>query len=148
MKLLNSRNVFFFTLAILVFLGGGVASYFLHGSIDKQVQEVRHVVKDTTQNWAVLHKAYDTPAGFKNYTDFRDPGYLLMAAYFTDSKNRPGARLLRLSDGKVLKEWYPDLDGFLADSMDKVKKGKMINHARVQAPILMDDGGLVFNMGP
>jgi hypothetical protein len=96
------------------------------------------VISDRFPDLNGLKKAGVVQAGA-----LEDEGYLLVSHY---DGNKRGAivELLRISDQQVLHEWVPDYDA-IADTTDY----EMIKSSfRMLHPLLLNDGGLVFQSVP
>lgn len=80
---------------------------------------------------------------------FVDPGYELLTAY-SDAARRPVIHLIRLSDGRVLHEYRPDIMAADARStftsaLTDLKRDRPTDHDLMMHPMLMPDGGLVIH---
>jgi len=95
-------------------------------------------------------KRDDLPAGFwrNPATPFVDPGYALIPHYDL-KRNRYVIDLTRLSDGKIVRDYAPDIKGINDRSHLDVSYGLAVNHSprryRMTHPLLMPDGGLIFH---
>lgn len=79
---------------------------------------------------------------------FIDPGYALIARYRPE-RGRSVVDLLRLSDGRVVREYAPDVRAMHAGSKIDSPLLDLINDKtpsryRMKHPFLTDDGGLIF----
>jgi hypothetical protein len=77
---------------------------------------------------------------------FSDTGYLLLTPY--DERTRtPYVQLVRLSDGKVLREYRPDIDALVREAQLRWTEtsGERALPFQIYHPDLTDDGGLLFN---
>ena len=80
---------------------------------------------------------------------FVDPGYELLTAY-SDAAKRPVIHLIRLSDGRLMREWRPDIPAINARStftsaLTDLKRDRPTDHDLMMHPMLMADGGLVIH---
>lgn len=79
-------------------------------------------------------------------TSFQDPGYLLISG-FSKSFNQVVVELFSIADNSVLHRWLPDVDKILAQTPQFTDGPNMVKSYRVQHPLLLEDGGLVFTSG-
>ncbi|MEI6639443.1 MAG: arylsulfotransferase family protein [Chlorobium sp.] len=70
-----------------------------------------------------------------------DRGYLLLSSY-DNIKKQSTAKLIRIRDYHILKEWQPDIDSILF----RVKSKFIKSNAGIGHPFLLKDGGLVFSL--
>ena len=80
---------------------------------------------------------------------FVDPGYVLLTD-FDLTAGRPIIRLMRLSDGRIVHDFRPDIDGINARStfqsaLIDLKRDRNVRHNMMMHPLLMPDGGLVIH---
>lgn len=80
---------------------------------------------------------------------FTDPGYMLITAYGA-GKPRPVVQLLRLGDGRVMREFAPDVDAANARStftsdLIVLKRDRDATRNLMMHPLLMPDGGLIIH---
>ncbi len=103
----------------------------------------------TEENPALAHTQRDPlPDGFSRPagSSFVDPGYALISRY-SPARAQFVTQLVRLSDGKMLREYAPDVNAIHASSklasplmtLERDKLRYVMMH-----PYLMPDGGLVF----
>lgn len=133
--------IFFTSLAGLVFLIGGILAFLLHDRIDLEIKNASYIINDLQKNPLIFENNFEIPPGLKKYTDFEDEGHLLIAGYFM-KEQKNGIHLVRLSDGKLLKTWYPDPQAIRAKS--DYKAFRPPQRFEPQSPLLMEDGGIVF----
>ncbi|HEX7850622.1 MAG TPA: arylsulfotransferase family protein [Sphingomonas sp.] len=91
------------------------------------------------------------PAGFRRNTlrSFVDPGYALITPYDT-RRGRATIQLIRLSDGKMLKEWLPDVAAINARShfhsaIVDLYRDKSVDRMRPMHPMLLGNGDLLIH---
>ncbi|MEO6217194.1 MAG: arylsulfotransferase family protein [Sphingomonas sp.] len=95
-------------------------------------------------------KRDDLPPGFwrNPATPFVDPGYALIPHYDL-KRNRYVVDLTRLSDGKVVRNYAPDISDINGRSHMDASFELATNHSpkryRMTHPLLMPDGGLIFH---
>jgi hypothetical protein len=89
------------------------------------------------------------PGGFarNNAQPFVDPGYVLLTA-IDEAANRPVVRLMRLSDGRVMHDYRPDIDGanarsHFASALIDLKRDRDAGRDLMMHPLLMPDGGIL-----
>ena len=89
---------------------------------------------------------YPQITGLKTKGKYIDSGYILLATY-DKSANQSIAKLIRLSDQKVMHQWRPDYAGIvrLLGKQNRYWPEKNIHNLRLYHPLLMPDGSLVFN---
>lgn len=77
---------------------------------------------------------------------FADHGYLLLSAY-DEQVGASTVRLMRLSDGKILYRWVPDIDEINSRAQYDTRAATRYSKRRFRAihPLLMPDGGIVIN---
>jgi len=71
-----------------------------------------------------------------------DKGYLLLSSYDKD-KEQSTVQMIRIADQQILYEWAPDIDAMAALTDDEIVKSSY----RIFHPLLLEDGGLVFQNG-
>lgn len=91
------------------------------------------------------------PGGFWRNTaqPFVDPGYMVFTAY-DEAARRPEVRLMRLSDGRIVHRFRPDIDAINARStfqspLIDLKRDRHAGRNLMMHPLLMPDGGLVIH---
>jgi hypothetical protein len=91
------------------------------------------------------------PNGFQRNTaqPFVDHGYVLLTVFDTQAR-RPVVQLVRLSDGHVVHEYRPDIDGINARShfhsaLIDLERDRGVGSNLMMHPLLMPDGGLVIH---
>jgi hypothetical protein len=91
------------------------------------------------------------PGGFwrNQRQTFVDPGFVLLTA-FDERANRPVVRLIRLSDGRVVHDYRPDIDAINARSnfhstLVDLRRDRDAKRNLMMHPLLMADGGLVIH---
>jgi len=86
-----------------------------------------------------------SPPGFWRAPDAADPGYMLFSGAGIAGKP-PFAQLVRLSDGKVLREYHPDVKVLAQEAAARATEATKAPGLPfwVGHPDLMDDGGLLF----
>lgn len=146
---------------VVLVIFGGLVSYAVGGGQQLQfLTKPARALADIPLNAArianastepVTHeKREDLPAGFwrNPATPFVDPGYALIP-HFDLKRHRYVVDLTRLSDGKVIRNYAPDIAGINDRSHLDQSYGLKVNHSpakyRMTHPILMPDGGLVFH---
>ncbi|MDF7773760.1 arylsulfotransferase family protein [Sphingomonas sp. AOB5] len=95
-------------------------------------------------------KAFEPlPAGFWRNPDqaFTDPGYVLVSP-FDAKRGRSIVQLLRLSDGRVMHEFVPDIAASNAQSsftseLTDIRRDKDVARNRLMHPLLLSDGSIV-----
>ena len=89
---------------------------------------------------------YPELKGFKSEKGFVDSGYLLLAT-FDARRNQSAARLVRLSDQKVLHQWTPDYNAIIkaVGGQNKDWDHTEVRNLRLYNPLLLPDGSLVFS---
>jgi hypothetical protein len=80
---------------------------------------------------------------------FVDPGFVLLTA-IDERRHRPVVRLLRLSDGRIVHEYRPDIDAINARSRFRsplidLSRDRGVGRNLMMHPLLMPDGGLVIH---
>lgn len=142
-------SLLFFILSLLAFSGlaGLAIGVFGSDEIRYLIGQVKTLGTDPWKNPLVEPVRHDTAFGYHRYSDFVDPGFLLLTGYLMDEQ-RVGIRLVRLSDGAVVKRWYPDPEAIR--ELSDFPEFQDVSRFEPQHPILMADGGLVFidNQGP
>lgn len=85
--------------------------------------------------------------GLQYFDNGVDRGFLLLSGYLPE-ESRSGIKLIRLSDGRVMKSWYPDPVRIRERS--DYDAFQTADRFEPQSPLIMDDGGLIFidNQGP
>lgn len=78
--------------------------------------------------------------------DFTDPGYLLLSR-FSKEHNQVIVELVRLRDFKVLHRWLPPIKEILKRGYPNLYTTDTLDSYRVQHPLLLDNGELVFHSG-
>ena len=146
-----STAIFIGSLTWLVFIAGAAAGFWKREAITSYLDMLPAVYEDLLGNPLRLPAQHSLRPGFTRYSDHKFSGYLLLAAYFLEEQ-RPGFKLLNLSNGQVTKTWYPDYQN-LTDEYGQELKGSIeaINRFQPRHPLLMPDGGIVFihdNHGP
>lgn len=114
-------------------------------------------IPDTVGNWWKGPVPWFTgtyeklPAGFQRNAagGFVDPGYALITPYDL-TRGRATVQLIRLSDGKMLKEWLPDVAAINARSKFRsaivdLARDKGVERMRPMHPLLMPNGDLVIH---
>lgn len=89
------------------------------------------------------------PQGLVRNPAFSDPGYLLLTA-FDEGLKRPVVRLLRLSDGGIVRQYTPDIAAMNARStftsaLIDLKRDRNVQLNLMMHPLLMSDGGIVIH---
>lgn len=91
------------------------------------------------------------PAGFVRNTasGFVDPGYVLVTPYDV-ARRRASVQLIRLSDGKVVKEWLPHVAAINARShftsaIVDLRRDKNVHRMRPMHPMLLANGDLIIH---
>jgi hypothetical protein len=80
---------------------------------------------------------------------FVDPGYMLVTTYGS-GRPRPVVQLVRLSDGRVMRDFAPDVDAANARStftsdLIILKRDRDATRNLMMHPLLMPDGGLIIH---
>ncbi len=78
--------------------------------------------------------------------DFTDNGFLLVSGYNIDHKTSI-VTLFSLKDNKILHSWIPPIDEIHINSPNYTKEYNLKKNYRMQHPLLMDNGDLVFSSG-
>jgi len=89
---------------------------------------------------------YPNINGLKTEKKYIDSNYILLSTY--DKKaNQSVAKLIRLSDQKVMHQWVPDYDAIikLLGKQNKFWPDQNRHDLRLYHPLLTSDGSLVFN---
>jgi hypothetical protein len=89
---------------------------------------------------------YPNINGFKTENNFIDSNYVLLAAY--DKKaNQSVAKLIRLSDQKVMHQWEPDYSEIVRQlgKQNSYWPEQNVHNLRLYHPLLMPDGSIIFN---
>ena len=106
--------------------------------------------KTTKEKVMLHHQEHRTEFDFGGLKvrdpDFTDPGYLLISG-FSKTYNQVVVELFSISKDRVLHRWVPDIAGILAQSPQFNDGPNMEKSYRVQHPLLVEDGGLVFTSG-
>jgi len=91
------------------------------------------------------------PGGLQRNTaqPFVDPGYILVTA-FDGARARPVVQLVRLSDGRILRSYAPDIDAVNARSrftsnLIILKRDRDATRNLMMHPLMMPDGGLIIH---
>ena len=130
------------------------------GSWFRPLQAVAVTIADTpstlrhlfnrVDNFAAAPGTERLPVGFwRNPSDpFRDPGYVLLPLHDA-AAGKPYVHLLRLSDGRVLRDYRPDSGALAAESNRTwTALGGDPNHSFwIGHPDLLSDGGILFSGG-
>ena len=140
-RLLSPLFVFAASCAGLILAAGIFAGYYWHGKFGRVVGEVKVAINDFRSNPLHLERKFDHPPGLTYFSEEKDPGFLLLSGYFLDDE-KSGVRLVRLSDGAVLKKWYPDPAAIRAAS--SYKRFSNVDRFIANTPLLEPDGGLEF----
>lgn len=127
-----------------------------HGSLGQFVLQIGQI-PDTIGDWWKGPTPYYSgkyeklPAGFTRNVarSFVDPGYALITPYDV-KRGRATVQLIRLSDGKLLKEWLPDVAAINAQSRFKsaivdLARDKSVDRMRPMHPMLMPNGDLIIH---
>lgn len=124
------------------------AGYLARDKIGALILNVDRMLSETGHPMEKRIRFPDTPPGFTlTGTASGPPGFLLVSGYFVDV-GRPEIRLVDLADGTVRHVWAPaHADIAAASEFDDLRPARRFEP---QAPMLMEDGGLVFlvNAGP
>jgi len=89
---------------------------------------------------------YPNISGLKTEKNYIDSNYILLSAY--DKKaNQSVAKLIRLSDQKVIHQWTPDYDRIikLLGKQNKYWPDQNKHNLRLYHPLLSADGSIIFN---
>lgn len=103
-------------------------------------RNAKSIWTDVASDARTVDHAFEQP-GFVSESEFKDPGFLLLAGYFPDQEEA-GVRLVRLSDGAVVKEWYPDAEAIR--QLSTLEDLYPVSRFQPSSPLLLADGGLVF----
>ena len=89
---------------------------------------------------------YPNINGLKTEKGYIDSNYILLSTYDRNA-NQSVAKLIRLSDQKVIHQWMPDYDEIirLSGKQNKYWPEKNKHNLRLYHPLLLADGSLVFN---
>lgn len=90
-----------------------------------------------------------TPQGLVRNPAFTDPGYLLLTA-FDEGLKRPVVRLMRLSDGAIVRQYAPDIAAInrqsrFTSALIDLRRDRNVTLNLMMHPLLMPDGGLVIH---
>ena len=77
---------------------------------------------------------------------FSDPGYLLISG-FSKTHSQVVVELYSIAQDKILHRWVPDIGEILERTPEFSDGPNMVKSYRVQHPLLLEDGGLVFTSG-
>jgi len=123
------------------------------GAVAIQIAEIPDTIGDWWKGAAPFTAPpYEKlPAGFARNTAraFVDPGYALITPYDT-RRGRATIQLLRLSDGRILKEWLPDVAAINAQShfhsaIVDLYRDKSVDRMRPMHPMLLANGDLLIH---
>lgn len=123
------------------------------GALAVQIAEIPDTIGDWWKGAAPFTAPpyRQLPAGFQRNTlrPFVDPGYALITPYDT-KRGRATVQLIRLSDGKMLKEWMPDVAAINARShfssaIVDLYRDKSVDRMRPMHPMLMANGDLIIH---
>jgi len=114
-------------------------------------------IPDTIGDWwkggaPYFNGSYEKlPAGLQRNTasGYVDPGYVLITPYDV-TRGRATIQLIRLSDGKMLKEWLPDVAAINGQSrfqsaIVNLATDKTVDRMRPMHPMLMANGDLIIH---
>lgn len=79
-------------------------------------------------------------------TSFQDPGFLLISG-LSKVYNQVVVELFSIAENRVLHRWVPDIAKILEKTPEFNDGPNMEKSYRVQHPLLLEDGGLVFTSG-
>jgi hypothetical protein len=100
----------------------------------------------TSPSLLVGYDMYPEIKGFKAEHNYLDSNYVLLATW-SKEKNQSVAKLIRLSDQKVIHEWTPDYASIikLVGAQNSLWEDKKLQDIRLYHPLLLPDGSIVFN---
>ncbi len=143
-------------LILVVTVAALVRSADKHGAVGAVAVQIAEI-PDTIGDWwkgAAPFSASPYPAlppGFQRNTAraFVDRGYALITPYDT-KRGRATIQLIRLSDGKLLKEWLPDIAAINARSTFRsaivdLARDKSVDRMRPMHPMLLANGDLLIH---
>ena len=127
-----------------------------HGTLGVAAMQIAEI-PDTIGDWWKGAAPFTAPpyqklpAGFRRNTlrSFVDPGYALITPYDT-KRGRATIQLIRLSDGRMLKEWLPDVAAINARSHFRsaivdLYRDKSVDRMRPMHPMLLGNGDLLIH---
>jgi hypothetical protein len=127
-----------------------------HGALGAAAMQIAEI-PDTIGDWWKGAAPFTAPpyqklpAGFRRNTlrSFIDPGYALITPYDT-KRGRATIQLIRLSDGRMLKEWLPDVAAINARShfhsaIVDLYRDKSVDRMRPMHPMLLGNGDLLIH---
>lgn len=93
----------------------------------------------------ISHDYYPGIKHFNAKNNYTDSGYLLLAS-FDAKRNQSVARLVRLSDQKILYQWLPDYGAIIKaiGAENKDWEHPEVRNLRLYHPLLLPDGSIVF----
>lgn len=139
-------------------LAGAVEKAKGKGSLSAFAQQVADIPKTLK---ALLRGHGDRPYARRGYARlsnglsfdpahrFVDPGYLLLSA-FEPRIGRPVVRLIRLADGRILREYQPDIAAInrrshFRSAIIDLRRDRGVTRNLMMHPLLMPDGGLIIH---
>jgi hypothetical protein len=141
---------------LIVTVSALVRSANKHGVAGGAAMEIA-AIPDTIGDWwkgatPFFHGRYERlPAGFvRNVArPFVDPGYALVTPYDV-KRGRATIQLIRLSDGKMLKEWLPDVaaintQSHFSSAIVDLARDKSVDRMRPMHPMLLANGDLIIH---
>jgi hypothetical protein len=127
-----------------------------HGALGAAAMQIAEI-PDTIGDWWKGAAPFTAPpyeklsAGFRRNTlrPFVDPGYALITPYDT-KRGRATIQLIRLSDGKMLKEWLPDVAAIngrshFRSAIVDLYRDKSVDRMRPMHPMLLGNGDLLIH---
>ena len=156
---LRRAALLYLVAALCLSWGYAAARYrvFPHGAIDPVLSQVEAFLaggegeEKTTVERLVLHPQERAPrfdyAGFQTRDGaFRDPGYLLLSRFSTPHR-QVVVELVRADGFEVLFRWLAPVEEIIARTEGGIDHVNTRAGYRVQHPLLIEDGGLVFHSG-
>lgn len=120
------------------------------------IAEIPHTLHQLRKSWKPVRPYYGGDYArqanglrINRAQPFVDPGYMLLTV-FDEARERPVVRMLRLSDGKTMRDYVPDIDGinahstFQSDLID-LRRDRDARRNLMMHPMLMPDGGLLIH---
>lgn len=148
--------VFNVSLILIVAVAALARSAEKHGALGVAAAQIAEI-PDTIGDWWKGAAPFSTPpyaklpAGFRRNAarSFVDPGYALITPYDTQ-RGRATVQLIRLSDGRILKEWLPDVAAINARSrfhsaIVDLNRDKSVDRMRPMHPMLLANGDLLIH---